>query len=94
MPEQQSANFSMSASLSSARAKLITALVIIALVLGVITEALSMVTGFYNLRKARCDAAMSAVNVEVGGTAGIGGRGRPENKVHAYVADCIGEANE
>ncbi|MGO9172237.1 MAG: hypothetical protein ACLP7P_09760 [Rhodomicrobium sp.] len=86
MPDQQPANFSISASLSSARAKLISMLIVIALVLGIVTEAISMMTGFYGLRKARCDAAMSAVQVEAHGTS-LNDHG--PNKVRLYVAECI-----
>lgn len=87
MTEQQPANFSVSASLSSARARLITTLVIIALVLGIITEAISMMTSFYGLRKARCDAAMSAAHVQAQGRT-MSDVGEPSS-VQNFVSACI-----
>ena len=86
MPDQQTEQLAFSASLNSARAKLISTLVVIALVPGIASEAISMLAGFYSSRKAKCDAAMSAVQVQAHGT-GIGGH--PGNKVQSYVADCI-----
>jgi hypothetical protein len=51
MPDPQPENLSFSASISAARGKLITTLAGIALLMDIAAEALSLLTGFYNLRK-------------------------------------------
>jgi hypothetical protein len=87
MPGQQSESLSFSASISAARTKLITTLIVIVLLMGVAAEALSLLTGVYILRKARCDAAMSAVQVQARGLP-MTSTGEPSS-VQDYVSACI-----
>jgi hypothetical protein len=87
MADQQTENFSFSASIGAVRAKLITTLVVIALLIGIAAEAISVLTGFYNLRKVRCDAAMSAVEVEAKGRS-MSEFGKPSS-VQSFVNSCI-----
>jgi hypothetical protein len=87
MADQQTGNLSFSASIGAVCAKLITTLVVIALLVGIAAESISLLTGFYNLRKARCDAAMSAVEVAAKGRP-MSEVGKPSS-VQSFVSACI-----
>jgi hypothetical protein len=60
MPEPNTESIIISG-ISAARTKLISALVIAFLLFGLAHEAISFLTGFYTLRKARCDSYVASV---------------------------------
>jgi hypothetical protein len=85
MPDPQSHTYSFSASISAARAKLISALVIVALILGIAHEAISFLTGYYNLVKARCDAYQAVLS----GSARQAVGAPPSPRLNEFLHKCI-----
>ena len=54
----------VAALLSTARVKFISALVVIALLLGIAAEGISIVTGYYNMQKTKAEAASAGAEAE------------------------------
>lgn len=57
MTDNKSAKSIALAMLSTAKGKLISALMIVFLLLGIASESISLVTGYYNMLKTQADAA-------------------------------------
>jgi hypothetical protein len=76
----------LAAVLSTARVRFISALVVVALLLGIATEGISITSAYYNLRKVRCDAALSAIEA---GTKGSTRDDHHTDKVQVFVHDCL-----
>jgi hypothetical protein len=68
--------------------KFISALVVIALVLGIMSEVISIETSFYTLRKARCDASLSATEAKAKGSS-IGSGESFGTRQKDYLHDCL-----
>jgi hypothetical protein len=69
MPDPSSTQSFITAFLASARGRLITALTIIVLLLGIATEVISLVTGYYNMTKVRAEAETAGAQAQA--SAGI-----------------------
>lgn len=76
----------IAAILTTARVRFISALVVVALLLGIVAEYLSITTAFYNLLKARCDAAISAVTALSNGS--VPGKSYG-NRQQDFLRDCL-----
>ncbi|MGO9170796.1 MAG: hypothetical protein ACLP7P_02355 [Rhodomicrobium sp.] len=61
MSDQPPAKATFAAFLGTARGKLITTLTVIALLLGIAAEGVSLVTGVYNMQKVRADRDISEI---------------------------------
>jgi len=83
----------LDAVLSTARVRFISALVVIALLLGIVSEVISVTISYYTLRKTRCDAATSAIEALAKGM-------KPENlqrgelATDSYLDDCLASSKE
>jgi hypothetical protein len=74
--------------LSTLQGKVISSLVVIALVLGIVAEVIAIDTSYYGLRKARCDASISASEAQSKGMS-WSNIGRGTNIQQAYLDDCL-----